>query len=143
MKKSRKIYITQPEGFEGKGKEDHILKLQMYGLKQSPRAWNSKLNEVLLQKGFVRSKCDYGVYYTAEMKEKIIIRVYVDGMIITGSNSHKIVEFKENMKEVFEMTDLGILSSYLGIQITHEATYTWLNQKSYIQAILHAFKMSE
>ena len=48
------IYITQPEGFEEKGKEDHILKLQkaLYGLKQAPRAWNSILNEVLLQKRF-------------------------------------------------------------------------------------------
>ena len=72
------IYITQPEGFKVKGKEDHILKLQkaMYGLKQA------------------------------------IIGVYVDDMIITGLNSYKIVEFKENMKQVFEMTDLGILSSY-------------------------------
>ena len=44
------IYITQPEGFEVKGKEDHIVKLQkaLYGLKQAPRAWNSKLNEVIL-----------------------------------------------------------------------------------------------
>ena len=61
MEKSRNIYITQPEVLEENGKEDHILKLQkaLYGLKQAPRAWNSKLNDVLLQKGFVRSKCDY------------------------------------------------------------------------------------
>ena len=77
------------------------------------------------------------------MHERIIIGVYVDDMIITRSNSHKIVEFKENMKQLFEMMDLGILSSYLGIEIMHEATCTWLNQKSYIQTILHAFKMSE
>ena len=78
------IYITQLEGFEVKGKEDHILKLQkaLYGLKQAPRAWNSKLNEVLLRKGFVRSKSDYVVYYTAEMQERIVIGVYVDDMII-------------------------------------------------------------
>ena len=80
------IYITQPEGFQEKGKEDHILKLQktLYGLKQAPRAWNSKLNEVLLQKGFVRSKCDYGVYYTTEMQERIIVGVYVDDMTLPG-----------------------------------------------------------
>ena len=139
------IYITQPEGFEIKGKEDHILKLQkaLYGLKQAPRAWYSKLNEVLLQKGFVRSKSDYAIYYMAEMQDRIIIGVYVDDMIITGSNSYKWVEFKENMKHVFEITDLGILKSYLGIEIKHEVTCTWLNLKSYIQNILHAFKMSE
>ena len=47
------------------------------------------------------------------MEERLIIGVYVDDMIITWSNSHKIVKFNEDMKKVFEMTDLGILSSYL------------------------------
>ena len=91
----------------------------------------------------MRSKSDYAVYYKAEIHEKIIIGVYVDDMIITGLNSYKIVKFKENMKQVFKMTDFGILSSYLGIEIKHEASCTWLNQKSYIQTILHAFKMSK
>ena len=59
------IYISQPEGFLIKGKEDHTLKLQkaLYSLKQAPRALNSKLNEVFIQKGFVRSKNDYAMYY--------------------------------------------------------------------------------
>ena len=47
------------------------------------------------------------------------------------------------MKHVFEMMDLGILSSSLGIEIKHEANFTWLNQKSYIETILHALKMSK
>ena len=128
MGKSRKtyIYISQHEGFKIKGKEDHILKLKkaLYGLKQAPRAWNSKLNEVLIQKGFVRSKSDYAVYYKAEIHDRIIIGVYVDDMIITGFNSYKTVEFKENMKQVFKMTAFGIVSSYLGIEIKHEASCT-------------------
>ena len=85
------IYISQPEGFEIKGKEDHILKLRkaLYGLKQAPRAWNSKLNEVLMIKGFVRSKNDYAVYYEKEMQEKVITGVYVDDIFITRPNSCK------------------------------------------------------
>ena len=139
------IYITQPESFLIKGKEDHILKLQkaLYGLKQAPKAWNSKLNKVLIQKGFVRSKNDDAMYYEANMQDKLIIGVHVDDMIITGSNSYKIIKFKENMKQVFKMTDLGTLSSYLGIEIKHEASCFWLNQKSSIETILHTFKMSE
>ena len=135
------IYISQPEGFEIKGKEDHILKLRkaLYGLKQAPRAWNSKLNEVLVKKGFVRSKNNYAIYYEKEMHERIII----DDMIITGPNSCKIKKFKESMKECFEMTDLGILSTYLGIEIKHESSHIWLFQKSYIETILHSFNMSE
>ena len=71
------IYISQPEGFLIKGKEDHILKLKkaLYSLKQAPRAWNSKLNEVFIQKGFVRSKIDYAVYYEKVMQERLIIGV--------------------------------------------------------------------
>ena len=77
------------------------------------------------------------------MRERLIIGVYVDDMIITGPNSCKIKKFKENMKQVFKMTNLGILSSYLGIEIKHEESYTWLIQKSYIETILHTFNMSK
>ena len=107
------IYITQPKGFLISGKEYHILKLQkaLYGLKQAPRAWNSKLNEVLIQIRFARSKNDYRVYYETKGEGRLIIGVYVNDMIIIGSNSHKIINFKEAMKKDFEMTDLGILSS--------------------------------
>ena len=139
------IYISQPEGFKIKGKEDHILNLTkaLYGLKQAPRAWNSKLNEVLIQKGFVRSKNDYVVYYEKVMQERVITGVYVDDMIITWPNSCKIKKFKESMKQVFEMTDLGIQSSYLGTEIKHKASHIWLFQKSYIETILHTFNMSK
>ena len=139
------IYISQPEGFKIKGKEDHIPNLTkaLYGLKQAPRAWNSKLNEVLIQKGFVRSKNDYAVYYEKVMQERVITGVYVDDMIITWLNSCKIKKFKESMKQVFEMTDLGIQSSYLGTEIKHKASHIWLFQKSYIETILHTFNMSE
>ena len=139
------IYISQREGFIIKGKEDHILKLRkaLYRLKQAPSAWNSKLNEVLIQKGFVRSKNDYAVYYEKVMQERVIIGVYVHDMIITRSNSCKIKKFKESMKQVFEMIDLGILSSYLGIEIKPEGSHIWLFQKSYIETILHTFNMSK
>ena len=91
----------------------------------------------------MRSKNDYAVYYEIEKQERIIIGVYANDMIIIGSNSNKIAKFKEDMKKVFEMTDLGILSSYLRIEIKYEASCIWLNQKSYIENILHTFKMSE
>ena len=71
----------------------------------------------------MRSKNNYAVYYEKVMQERVIIGVYVDDMIIIGPNSCKIKKFKESMKQVFEMTDLGILSSYLGIEIKHEASH--------------------
>ena len=77
------------------------------------------------------------------MQERVIIGVYVDGMIITGPSSCKIKKFKESMKQCFEMTDLGILSTFLGIEIKHEASHIWLFRKSHIETILHSFNMSE
>ena len=93
------IYIIQLEGFLIKGKEDYALKLQkaLHGLKHASRARNSKLNEVLIQMGFVRSKNDYtsSEEEKPEKEEKLIIGVYVDDLIITRSNSHRILEFKK------------------------------------------------
>ena len=50
------VYITQPEGFENKGKENHVYKLSkaLYGLRQAPRAWNIKLDHVLKEMEFTK-----------------------------------------------------------------------------------------
>ena len=58
-------------------------------------------------------------------------------------NSCKIKKFKESTKQFFEITDFGILSSYSGIEIKHEASHFWLFQKSYIKTIFHYFNMSK
>ena len=91
----------------------------------------------------MRSNNDYVVYYEIEVEGRLIIGVYVDDMFIKGSNSCKIIEFKAAMKKVFEMTDLGILSSYLGIKIERENSCIWLTQRSYIKNIMNMFKMSD
>ena len=64
------------------------------------------------------------IYYKAEIHDRIIIGVYVDDMIITGLNSYKTAKFKEDKKQIFKMTAFGIVSSYLGIEIKHEASCT-------------------
>ena len=108
----------------------------LHGSKQAPRAWNSKLNKVLIKMGFVRSKNDYAVYYETRVEGRLIIGVYVKDIIIMGSNSHKIIKFKEAKKKVLEITNLGVLSSSLGIEIEH-------GRRSYIENILNMFKMSD
>ena len=91
----------------------------------------------------MRSKSDHALYYETKVEGRLIIGVYVDDMIIMGSNSHKIIKFKEAMKKVFEMTDLDILSFYLGIEIESENFCIWLTQRSYIKNILNMFKMND
>ena len=111
--------MSQPEVYVKEGKEEWVLKLNkvLYGLKQAPRAWNAKIDNTLKSIGFVKSKNDQGVYYLNSNQDKVIVGVYVDDLIITGAREAKVKEFKKNMMKIFEMTDLGLLCSYLGIEV--------------------------
>lgn len=75
------VYVTQPPGYEIRGREDKVYKLKkaLYGLKQTPRAWNKRINSFLLQQGFVKYSVEYGVYVRVKNSVKILlICLYVD-----------------------------------------------------------------
>ena len=139
------IYVDQPEGFIQAGKESYVLKLRkaMYGLRQAPRARYSKLDGTLTSMGFIRSINDQAVYTSNRSERKLWVGVYVDDMIITGSNPEKIELFKISMKTKFEMTDFGLLNSYLGIQIMQEEEEIKICQTCYAMKLLENFKMSD
>ena len=105
------IYVHQLEGFIKKGKEDYVLRLKkaLYGLKQASRAWNYKLDCILKSMGFIKSIGDQAVYILKNVQDQLLVGVYVDDLIITGSNTEGIEGFKTSMKTKFEMTDLGLL----------------------------------
>src|SRR4051812_6797719 len=86
------MYVAQHPGYIETGKEGKILKLKkaLYGLKQAPRAWNLKLDQTLLSLGFSRSPLEHAVY-------------------ITGSSGEEVGKFKEQMKNMFNMSGLGLL----------------------------------
>ena len=78
--------MNQLEGFIKKGKEDYVLKFKKahYGLKQAPRALNYKLDDSLNSMGFIKSVNDQAVYTSSSKEHRLLIRVYVDDLIITG-----------------------------------------------------------
>lgn len=89
----------------------------MYGLKQAPRAWYAKLNNCLEKLGFKRCPSEHGVYTRRNEDEMLIICVYVDDILVTGTNLSSIKVFKKQMSQVFEMSDMGPLAYYLGIEV--------------------------
>ncbi|KAL4387188.1 hypothetical protein GQ457_09G029600 [Hibiscus cannabinus] len=96
------IFIEQPEGFVKKGCDDkvYLLKKALYGLKQAPRAWYSRIDEYLTRLGFVKS-CTEATLYVKEAKgDIIVVSLYVDDLLVTGSNQLLIRQFKEEMKKV-------------------------------------------
>ena len=90
----------------------------LYGLKQALRAWYAKLNSCLSSLGFRGSSGEYVVYVRVAEGANLLVGVYVDDLIMTRARKSHILHFKNQMKELFEMTDLGHLSSYLGIEVS-------------------------
>jgi histone deacetylase 1/2 len=85
---SEVVYMDQPPGFKHPQFPDHLCKLKrsLYGLKQAPRQWFSCLATVLIQFGFVGSKADLSLFVHTDTSNIIYILIYVDDIIITGSN---------------------------------------------------------
>jgi hypothetical protein len=132
------VYVSQPPGHEKEGQSSKVLKLRkaLYGLRQAPRAWNSKLDATLVELGFVKCPSEAGLYRKKVQDSVLIIGVYVDDLVITGGNSQAINDFKRQMKSKFSMTDLGLLSYYLGIEVKQTDGEISLCQSGYVARIL-------
>ncbi|KAJ0532731.1 putative RNA-directed DNA polymerase [Helianthus annuus] len=138
------VYVKQPIGFEIKGKEGMVYRLHkaLYGLRQAPRAWNARLDKALKDLGFSRCTHEQAVYKVHKQDYVIIVGVYVDDLIVTGSSEVKIWEFKRRMKSIFDMSDLGKLTYYLGIEVEQTKDGIILKQEGYAGKILKMAGMS-
>jgi hypothetical protein len=113
------VYIEQPEGFQLSENADYVCKLKkaLYGLKQAPRAWYSRLDKYLQQAGFRKGSADNNLYIKVTQDSILLIEFYVDD-IIFGSNDDRLSQkFAKDMQNEFEMSLLGELSFFLGLQI--------------------------
>ncbi|OMO69325.1 Integrase, catalytic core [Corchorus capsularis] len=137
------IYVEQPEGFVVKGSEDkvYLLKNALYGLKQAPRAWYTRIDTHLLQLGFQKSKNEATLYIKQSTSDLLIVSLYVDDLLVIGSNSELVQQFKSEMFEVFDMTDLGEMSYFLGMEISQSEQGIFINQNKYAGEVLKKFKM--
>ncbi|GJT98735.1 putative RNA-directed DNA polymerase [Tanacetum coccineum] len=137
------VYVSQPEGYVKRGEVNKVYKLSkaLYGLKQAPRAWNACLDKYLKSLGFTRCAQEYSVYTKKEGENILIIGVYVDDLLVTGNCHKSIQDFKKDMKAKFEMSDLGPLTYYLGIEVSQKETGITLKQEAYARSILSKTRM--
>lgn len=110
------VYMRPPPGMEGLVKPGNVLRLikAIYGLKQSPRAWYHKLSTTLNGRGFVKSEADHTLFTLTSKQWIIVILIYVDDIIITGSNKDGIIATKAFLKATFDIKDLGELNYFFG-----------------------------
>eukprot|EP00253_Pinus_taeda_P025876 PITA_25876 len=106
------------------------LKKSLYGLKQAPRAWYAKMDSFLLESGFSRCYSDNTVYTKKVGNSLIILVLYVDDLILTGSDPNLINHVKSSLKKKFEMTDLGHLHYFLGLQVLQSKEGISLSQSN-------------
>ncbi|KAH9669584.1 hypothetical protein KPL70_021844 [Citrus sinensis] len=139
------VYIEQPLGYVVKGHEDKILRLKkaLYGLKQAPRAWNSRIDKYFQEKGFTKCPYEHALYIKEKYGDILIVCLYVDDLIFTESNPSLFEEFKRVMIKEFEMTDIGLMAYYLGIEVKQKEEGIFISQESYAKEILKKFKMND
>ena len=113
------VYIEQPEGFQLTDKRNYFCKLKkaLYGLKQAPRAWYARLDSYLQLQGFKRGSADNNLYCKIINDMMIIVEVYVDDIIFGSDDEKMSKEFAKLMQQEFEMSLLGELNYFLGLQI--------------------------
>jgi hypothetical protein len=138
------VYIEQPQGFEVCERESHVclLRKALYGLKQAPRAWYSRIDSYLLQMGFEKSDVDPNLYYIIRGEDTLILILYVDDLFITGAE-HLIAECKRGLASEFEMSDIGLMHYFLGMEVWQEEGHIFLGQGKYVADILSRFQMED
>lgn len=132
------VFMKLPHGHPSSGNPNLDCKLHksIYGLKQSPHAWHTKLSCALETLGFIRSSADSSLYVRLKNDDKLMVLIYVDDLIITGNNVVSVAQLKKNLKQQFPIKDLGSLKYFLGIEMASSSKGLFFNQRKYIMDLL-------
>lgn len=133
------VYMQQPPGYIDQSAPHYVCKLQksLYGLKQAPRAWYHRLSAFLFAQGFTITEHDPSLFVQLSPHGVLILLVYVDDIIITGSSHALVQSFITRMHGEFQMKNLGDLKYFLGIEVQHSDTSLLLHQTKYARELIH------
>jgi hypothetical protein len=136
-----KVYVEQPKGFQDTHHPNHVYKLKkaLYGLKQAPRAWYECLTTYLLAKGFTRGQADRTLFIRNQGTHKLIAQIYVDDIIFGATLNSLAHEFLEEMKQEFEMSMIGELNYFLGLQVKQTIEGIFISQSKYAKDLVKRF----
>nr|GFA74877.1 hypothetical protein [Tanacetum cinerariifolium] len=108
----------------------------LYGVKQAPRAWYDELSKFLLSKGFTKGTIDLTLFITKHKGDILLVQIYVDDIIFGSTNLNLSKRFEKLIHNKFEMSMMGELKFFLGIQIHQSLHRIFINQAKYAQEIL-------
>lgn len=136
------LCVRPPSGIDMNVPPGHVLKLNraLYGLKRAPRIWNTTFNCTAQEAGFRRLLSDECVYEYGEGTAKVYIFIYVDDILVVGNHSN-VLAVKDILLTLFEMRDLGEVSSFLGVKFNLGEGKMFLSQELYTKTLLQRFGM--
>ncbi|GJS28683.1 putative ribonuclease H-like domain-containing protein [Tanacetum coccineum] len=137
------VYVTQPKGFEDPHFPKHVYRVvkALYGLHQAPRAWYARLSTFLLKHNYRRGTIDKTLFIKKNSRDIILVQVYVDDIIFGSTKKAWCDEFEVLMKGEFEMSAMGELTFFLGLQVKQKPDGIFISQDKYVQDMLKKFDM--
>ncbi|GKU91247.1 hypothetical protein SLEP1_g5147 [Rubroshorea leprosula] len=128
---AEEVYVKPPLGLEHPPNKIYRLKRALYGLKQAPQAWFAKFSTTISEFGFTYGPHDTALFIRKTNHGMVLLLLYVDDMIITRDDISGIHDLKLFLGHKFEMKDLGVLSYFLGLEVTYSDDGYLLSQKKY------------
>nr|GFA25055.1 Gag-Pol polyprotein [Tanacetum cinerariifolium] len=124
------VYVNQQDSFVDPYHPDQVYRLKkaLYGLKQAPRVWYDELSKFLLSKGFTKGSIDPTLFITKHKGDILLVQIYVDDIIFGSRNPNLSKRFEKLMHNKFEMSMMGELKFFLGIQIHQSPRGIFINQ---------------
>ncbi|GJT97120.1 putative ribonuclease H-like domain-containing protein [Tanacetum coccineum] len=138
------VYVCQPLGFEDLEFPDKVYTVEkaLYGLHKAPRAWYETLSTYLLDHGFQRGKIDKTLFIKRVKGDTLLVQVYVDDIIFGSTRKEMCTEFEKIMHKKFQMSSIGELTFFLGLQVTQKDDGIFISQDKYVNEILKKFGFS-
>ncbi|KAJ9544736.1 hypothetical protein OSB04_024443 [Centaurea solstitialis] len=128
------VYVKQPPGFENEKYPNHVyfLNTALYGLKQAPRAWYERLSSFLTTNGLNKGTTDITLFYKKQNDDVLLVQIYVDDIIFGSTNVSMCTKFESLMQSDFEMSMMGELTFFLGLQVKQSSEGIFIIQAKYV-----------
>ncbi|GJX17106.1 putative ribonuclease H-like domain-containing protein [Tanacetum coccineum] len=137
----KEVYVHQPPGFVDPAHPNKVYKMikVLYGLHQAPRAWYETLSSFLMENGFRRGTIDKTLFIKKKKSDIMLVQVYVDDIIFGSTKKSMCTEFKDCMHKRFQMSSMGELTFFLGLQVKQQPDGIFISQDKYVADILKKF----
>ncbi|GKB07643.1 retrovirus-related pol polyprotein from transposon TNT 1-94 [Tanacetum coccineum] len=139
------VYVAQPDRFVDPDHPQKVYRLRkaLYGLKQALRAWYDKLSNFLMSKGFTKVTIDPTLFMIRYEEDILLVQIYVDNIIFGSINQKFSKKFEKLMHSRFEMSLMGEMKFFLGLQIHQSSRGIFINQAKYALKILKKHGMDK